>query len=377
MKKNVMAITAILAITAGGTVSGCQGLPQAEALTIALSATSIDPAATLGPITQMVNEHAAAALLPGDGKVTVVTPDKTEVVDLTPMRGRDVESVPAKAEKLIAANIIALESVLGKAAATKEGLDAVGMLDTALEQTPAGGRVILESSGFSTVAPLDLNRAGDWISNPEGFLTAVNPADLPNAAGKHITFAGLGYPNPASAQEQAGPAARTALTKIMLGLCAKMGAASCDTINGPVSHDPAVAANHVTPVALDQIATHCAGQSSIDASIAFMPNSAVLLSAADKVLAPIATSLTRCPAGSTINATGHSALVPGGAPDAGTELEQRRAQAVLARLTDLGAPASTIGTATAGGQIINNLPGGTFNETLAAKNRVVLLNIGG
>lgn len=376
MKKNVMAITSILAITAGVTLSGCQGLPRTEALTIALTATSIDPAATLGPITQMVNEHAAAALLPGDGKVTVVTPDKTEVVDLTPMRGGDVESVPAKAEKLIAANITTLESVLDRAAATKEGLDAVGVLDTALEQTPAGGRVIIESSGFSTVAPLDLNRAGDWIGNPEGFVKAVNAADLPSAAGKHITFAGLGYPNPASAQEQAGPAARTALTKIMLGLCAKMDAASCDTINGPVGHGPAVAANQVTPVALDQIATHCVGQTSIDASIAFMPNSPVLLPAADQILAPIADALTRCPAESTINATGHSARLPGGDPGAGTELEQQRAQAVLNRLTSLGAPIAALGTATAGGQIIDNLPDGNFNEALAAKNRIVTINIG-
>lgn len=367
------AITAILAITAATALSGCQSLYRPPALTIALTATSADPAAELEPLIPVVVEHAAAALLPGDGKVTVVTPEEAEVVDLTPMRGQDVESVQTKAEKLITSNIHALESVLRKAAATTEGLDTVGTLDRALEQTPVGGRVFFFSSGYSTVAPLELNKAGDWIGNPDGFVNGVNRADLPNADGKHITFAGLGYPNPASDQEQAGPAARTALTTIMLGLCARMGAASCDTLSGPIGQDPAVATNNVPRVILNQIATHCVGQTSIDTSIAFAPNSAELLPAADSILAPIAGALTNCPDGSIINATGHSALVPGTMADA--ELEKDRATAVLNRLVVLGAPAKAIGVANAGGQLVDNLPSGSFNETLAAKNRAVILSI--
>jgi outer membrane protein OmpA-like peptidoglycan-associated protein len=373
MNKTSPPVTAILAIIVAMALSGCQSMPRAQALTIALTATSADPAPDLDPLTSVVREHAAAALLPGDGKVTVVTLDETEVVDLTPMRGQDVESVSAAANRLITSNLDALRAVLGKAASAKDGLDVIGTLDRALEQTPSGGHVILESSGYSTVAPVDLNKAGDWIGNPDGFVRAVNPDDLPNATGKHITFAGLGYPNPASTQEQAAPAARTALTKIMLGLCAKMHAATCDTITGPAGQEPATAANKVPQVILNQITTHCVGQTNIDASIAFEPYSAMLLPVVDAILAPIAESLTRCPSGTLINATGYSALLPGQATD--TDLERNRAKAVLNRLTALGAPVTCIGTAAAGGQIINNLPHGIYDETLAAKNRTVTLSI--
>lgn len=376
MNKTIPPLTAILALTLGLSValSGCQSLPRAQALTIALTATSTDPAPDLDPLISMVGEHAAASLLPGDGKVTVVTPENSEVVDLTPMRGKDVESVPTKANELIDSNLDTLRTVLGKAATVKDGLDVIATLDRALEQTPDGGHVIFESSGYSTVAPVDLNKAGDWIGNPDAFVQAVKQDDLPNAAGKHITFAGLGYPNPASAQEQAGPAARTALTKIMLGLCTRMHAASCDTITGPIGQDPAISTNNVPLVNLNQITTHCVGQASIDASIAFQPYSDVLLTAADTVLTPIAESLTRCPNGTVIDAIGHSALLLDQPADTG--LEHDRAQAVLNRLLTLGAPTTSIGTATAGGQIVNNLPGGVFSEALAKKNRVVTLNIG-
>jgi outer membrane protein OmpA-like peptidoglycan-associated protein len=235
--------------------------------------------------------------------------------------------------------------------------------------------VILESSGFSTMDPIDLNKAGDWMVKPDAFVAAVNPNDLPHADGKHITFFGLGYPNPASGQEQAGPAARTALTRIMLGLCTKMHAASCDTIPGAAGQAPALSKNKAAPVVLDQIATRCVGQTSIDASVAFGGNSAVILAAADKALAPIAQTLARCPAGSKIDAIGHSALLLGEAPGQFTWLEMARAQAVLSRLIALGAPAATIGTASAGGQILDNIPAGVYDETLAAKNRTVTLTI--
>lgn len=369
-----MLIAASLAVVVALPLSGCQGLPQAQALTIAVTATSSDPAATLGPITEIVSGHAAGALLPGDGKVTVVSPDRVEVFDLTPMRGANVESVPVKAKRLIAENMAGLEESLGTVEATAEGLDVIAVLDRALEATAPGGHVILESSGFSTEAPLNLNQAGDWIGNAEGFVTATKGEDLPNAEGKHISFLGLGYPNPASAQEQAGPAARTALSTIMMGLCHKMGAASCDIIAGPAGSAPAVSTNKVPLVILDQISTHCVGQISLDTSLAFEGNSAVILEAADKLLTPIATSLAKCPAGSIINAIGYSAMLPGEALNGGATLEYDRALAVLTRLVELGAPANIIGTATSGGQLVDNLPGGRFNEALATKNRTVILS---
>lgn len=374
MKKIQYIIASITAVIVAILVAGCQPLPHRPALTIALTGTSAEPKAMLGPLEPLATDHAAAALLPGDGKVTVVAPGTTTTVDLTPMRGREVESVQAKAEKLIHESIANLEEALGQAHATGPGLDVIGALDSALAQTSPGGRVVLITSGLSTIAPLDLNAAGDWISKPDAFVEAVNRSDLPEATGKHIVFAGLGYPNPASRQEQAAPAARTALTKIMLGLCAKMNAASCDAISGPISQDPSTASNAVDIVTLNQITTRCVGQASIDTSIAFDPFSSILLSNVDSVLVPIAEGMKRCAAGATINAIGHSALLPGTPAD--TVLEEARAQAVLNRLVALGAPASTIGTAAAGGQIVDNLPNGVFHEALASRNRTVVLTVG-
>lgn len=374
MKEIQKLLAPVTAVILAMLVAGCQPLPPTPALTIALTGTSAEPKAMLGPLETLATEHAAAALLPGDGKVTVVAPGTTTTVDLTPMRGREVESVQAKAEKLIHESIANLEEALGQAHATDPGLDVIGALDSGLAQTSSGGRVVLITSGLSTIAPLDLNSAGDWISKPDAFVEAVNRSDLPDATGKHIVFGGLGYPNPASRQEQAGPAARTALTKIMLGLCAKMNAASCDTISGPISQDPSNASNTVDIVRLNQITTHCVGQASIDTSIAFDPFSWILLPSVDSVLAPIAEGMKRCPAGATINAIGHSALLPGTPAD--TVLEKVRAQAVLNRLIALGAPTTTIGTATAGGQIVDNLPNEVFSEALASRNRTVQLTIG-
>lgn len=374
MSKTIRFITTALAVILAMTICGCQQLARPQALTIALTATSADPAPNLGLLASLVSEHAAAALLPGDGKVLVVTPDHTQVVDLTPMRGQDVEAVEAKRRKLIDANLNSLQDILSKAFTAKDGLDVIGTLDRALEQTPDGGHVVLGSSGYSTVAPMDLNSAGNWIGNPEGFVQTVNAGDLPSAMGKHITFVGIGYPNPASPQEQAGPAARTALTKILLGLCTKMNALSCNSLSGPAGQEPATSTNKVPRVMLNQITTHCVGQTNIDASVAFEPNRRELLSAADAILAPIAESLARCPNGTVINATGHSAIVPGTVPD--PDLERDRAEAILNRLIALGAPETSIGTATAGGQIVDNILGGIFNETLAVKNRTVTLSIG-
>ena len=357
------------------TLTGCAQSASPPALTVAITATSTEPEPSTIAIKAALTGHAEAALFPGDGKVTLVTPNKTEVLDLTPMRGDQVEASDAKKTKKITANLVHLQKEMAAAASTTDGLDVLGVLDRALVATAPGGTVILLTSGFSSVAPIDLNAGGDWIAHPKEFAGLVNASDLPDASSKRITFLGLGYPAPASAQDTAGPAARKALTTILIDLCTRMNATSCNTIPGPAGDGVPTATNKVTPVNLNQIQTHCVGEVNIDANIFFTLGSAVLLSQADAVLAPIAATLKTCPTGTTIAATGHSSLEPGQHPGDDTLLEQQRAQAVLTRLQELGAPQETIGQAKPGGQIVDNSPNGVYDGNLAAKNRTVSLSV--
>ena len=370
-------LAAGLSVFAAVSLAGCSTISSPPALTIAYTATSNEGAPTVNtePITDLVTTHAADSLFPGDGKVTIVGPDTTTVVDLTPMRGDEVEASPDKITEQIALHWATLDKKVTATNATSDGLDVIGVLDRALEATKTGGTVVMVTSGFSTIDPVDLNAAGDWIANPTGFVDLVDHADLPDATGKKVVFAGLGYASATGTQDDAGPAARSSLTTIMLGLCQKMSATTCTTLTGAAGTQDPTAINPVTAVSLDQIITHCVGQVTIDASIAFAPKSYVLLDTVNAILAPIAESLGRCPGGSVLDGTGHSAAVLSEGPGAGTALEKLRAQAVLNRLIELGAPTTRIGAASAGGQLIDNNPGGVYNENLAIKNRVVVLSI--
>lgn len=91
--------------------------------------------------------------------------------------------------------------------------------------------------------------------------------------------------------------------------------------------------------------------------------------------ATIAAALKTCPTGTSIAATGHSSLEPGQRPGDDTLLEQQRAQAVLTRLQELGAPQEIIGQAKPGGQIVDNTPNGVYDGNLASKNRTVSLSV--
>lgn len=363
---------ALLALGTTG-LTGCTVEPP-PALTIAMTATSNEPAPSTASLIELLTDHAGKALDPAAGTVTLVTPETTTTVDLTPMRGDEVEAGNARADK-ISDNLDSLDRTLSTIGSHSTDLDPIKAIDLGLESTGPNGHLIVLTSGFSTADPIDLNAAGDWIGAPEALVDQVDQMNLPDANGKHIAFAGLGYPAPGSAQATAGPAARIALHTVMLGLCTRMNAASCEIIPGPVSTRPSNSTTPVPTVELDQLTTHCVGQIDIDTAIAFAPESAELQRGIDTELEPIAASLAACPGGTVVDAVGHSAAVPHPSWGGGPDLEQRRAQAILDRIRVLGAPATSIGTASAGGQLIDNMPGGQYREDLAAHNRTVTLTI--
>jgi outer membrane protein OmpA-like peptidoglycan-associated protein len=342
-------------------------------ITIAATATSAEPAPSVRVLTDELVTYAKTARHKGDATVTIVTATTKVTVDLTPMRGKAVERIPDKATTKIEENLDKLEETVNGITATKAGLDAVAAWDRAVAVTPAGGQIYLLTSGQSTVAPTDLRRAGGWIANPKGFVQRTRAADLPNSENRHLIVVGLGYA--AGKQPSAGPAARTALTTIYLGLCQKAHAASCQAIDQPVSESPTKATKPVPVVSLTEVPTACvASQITIENSVAFQPGSAHLAKGANKILRPIVTLLQQCPVGRKVTVTGYSARTPSSTGPA-TQLERNRARAVRHRLLELGVPNRVLGKAKAGGQLVNNMPGGQYSEQLARQNRVVVLTI--
>lgn len=372
------AAAAAAIITTASLLTGCNAIARSTSLTIAATATSAESAPHIDAIRDQLIEHAQSALFPGDGRVTVVGPDTVDEIDLTPMRADDVENDGGKAEGKISENLKELADAVGRLAATADGLDPIGVLDRALDVTPTNGTVVLITSGLSTVAPLDLTQAGDWIPNAAALVDATDPANLPTATGRHLVFVGLGHAYTNSMQPSAGPAARASLTTIYLGLCARMNALSCSAVTNLAESSAPVSVNVVPILKFDPIATACVTTLTVDASFAFGGDSAVLAPAADAVLQPIAEALAGCVTNEVIDATGYSADIdcdtdPGDA----AALELNRAKAVLTRLEELSAPRSSIGAAAAGGHLIDDCPDGVFVEDLGRSNRAVVLTARG
>lgn len=362
----------VAALGAAG-LAACQPIQPAVDLTIAATATSAEPAPESATIRDILIDHADAALFPGDGSVTVVTDAGVERVDLTPMRGNDVENSEKKRAEKIDEKLHELDEALAAARASTDGLDVIGVLDQALEATGEGGTVVLLTSGLATVAPMDLTQAGDWAGRPLEFVEETATDALPDASGRYVVFGGIGYPAPASAQATPGPGARTALEQILLGLCVKMNAAGCSIATGAVGDAPPTAVNTVPVVTFDEVATACVGEVVLDAGVLFGGDSAELRAEADAALAPVADSLATC-AHTAVNAAGYTADVDcDNDPDDAADLAIARARAVLERLRALGAPENTIGAATNGGHRIDNCPTGSYDEALGQTNRAVVL----
>lgn len=371
----------VATLAATVSLAGCaKPVPDEAPITIAVTATSHETAPALsGPVRDTLTAYATHAQNPGAATVTILVQGKTPTqFDLTPMRGKKVEAIGTKKATKIADRMRALDATLGDLQASSPGLDTLGLYDQALQNTHAGGTVIMQTSGISTTDPVDLTKAGNWMDNPAQFADQIKQANIPDATGRNIIWVGIGYGDPRGEQPTAGPAARAALRTIWSTICQRSHATTCTILDGPAGTTPPGSSNTVPTVSFDQIKTHCIGDTTLSADVAFEPNSAVLRPQADAILQPLAHALKACPAGRTINAIGHTAEVPGGGN--GITLSTQRATAVLTRLRQLGAPETVIGTATGYGDtrpLVDNTPDGVYDEALARHNRVVELTITG
>lgn len=310
--------------------------------------------------------------------VDVISSGRNDVihVDLTPMRGNEVEAMPAQAKTKVKERIGDLTVRLSTTTAGQPGLDALTLLDRAARYTSPGDSIILETSGIQTVDPLDLRTLG-WQFNPERVVTdLVSKEVIPDLSGRQVMFAGLG-----SAMGTQPPLPRPAhvqVEKLWLAICAAGNAKSCSLAAKPLELTAPVATNSVPVVPVESVSTTCAARMmSVPAAAAFAGDSAALLDGADRALTPIARALRQCPQGSTASIVGHAADPTPGVVDA-LQLSDQRAEAVRVRLIALGAPHTVFTDVRGVGDTepkVDNWINGEFSEPLAALNRRVDVSI--
>ncbi|MFF0527796.1 OmpA family protein [Nocardia amikacinitolerans] len=373
----LIAIAAALPATLGLTACGStESLPTP--IVIVAPSTSAEPLPTIPkPLEAELVSYAEQAKKPGDAIVHIVSSVGSPPVtrDLTPLRGKDVEHGNAR-ERKIRENIAALKQDLANVQATAPGLDVAEPLDAASQYS--GSRIVVLSSGLSTVAPVDLVAltANGWAFDPAQVADSVQRQGRLHLTGHHVIFAGLGVVS-GSTQPRLPAFARKQLEALWLQICEKAGANRCDIAESePVAAPPrATLPVPIVPVpAAYTDADGCTRYAQLDdQTLHFAADSAVLPTSADEVLNPLVESARRCQV-RQVDITGHIARTALDGLDS-SNLSGQRAQAVASRLVALGLSDSVLGTVVGCGAdepVIPNLTSdGQFIESAAVLNRRV------
>ncbi|MGN2642505.1 OmpA family protein [Nocardia takedensis] len=355
-------------------LTGCGPQPS-PATVLAFTASAAEPAASITSFEEDLTSHALKSRSVGDGAVDVVVAGQDSVahLDLTPVRGNEVESDEERAREKVDANLTALkQQVVGVVAGTGD-LDLLSLLDRAAQHTSAGGLVFVQSSGVQTVAPLDFRKLG-WNFAIDKIVADLEHDDLlPDLTGRHVRFSGLGT---ASGTQPSLPRPNRSMTQnLWMAVCQAGGAASCTSVEKPVELTATLASLKVPTVPVSELDTTChIGAVEFPAAANFQGDSPVLdTKRADLVLAPLARQLTNCPTGARVTVTGHAADAHQDSVD-GVDLSTDRAEAVHRRLIELGAPEEVFGAVHGVGDTepkVDNWPNGHYSEPLASLNRRV------
>jgi len=372
-----LSLSLALAGLAVGSLTACGSVPTPAPLTIAVTGSMAEPAPWAPVLEDLAVRHALGAADPGDGTVSVVVSTDPQVaeVDLTPMRGEsEVEQDAAAARRQVLKKTARLRSALTVNTPNVDGLDLLGTYRRALQATPAGGTIVLVSSGVQTVDPLDVRTLG-WDFDAAAVARDLHGRGLvPDGSGRHVEFVGLGI----AYGTQPGlplPAARR-ITELWRAVCAASGAASCTVRGDDVPRLPSASDRPVPVVPVAATPTSCTGTFVVPASVTFGADDATLRDGADRYLKPVADSLKGCPAGRVVRITGHTAQVGSGA--SGFALSAARARAVRDRLVRLGVDPDLLGPVEGVGStrpVVDNMPGGVFAEPLARQNRRVEITV--
>lgn len=363
-------VAAALALTA---LAGCS-LEAPEPLVLGFTATSAEPAPSLGAgAADAVSAHALAAHQPAEGSVDVVVQGVTSgsAHDLTPMLTADrVQQVPDKREAAVSDALADLDADVAGLSSGGEGLDLLAVLASAAALHD-GGSIVAVSSGVQTADPVDLRQLGWSFDAAAVASTLAEQGALPDLSGHDVSFVGLG--RTAGTQPAPSLSSTSRLTDLWLAICDAAGATSCTDGGASPSADAPTASSAVPVVPVTSDATPCTAPVVLSAAVLFGGDSAALGSSADEALRGVADELGRCPAGVAADVTGHAADTRAGVVD-GEQLSLDRARAVHDELVRLGVPSAALGEVAGRGDadpVVDDLPGGVFDEQLAAQNRRV------
>jgi outer membrane protein OmpA-like peptidoglycan-associated protein len=348
--------------------------------TILVTATGNELEAHLSPAVRA--ELTTVALRGGSVAVLALPQTRLVPIPLTPrLPSGAVDHGPgriARAEQLVAG----IDAALAAAASTAAQLDLLTPLNTVVGLTastggPVRNRLIVISSGLSTVDPLNLNGIG-WLQDPRQLAEDLRARHLlaPGWGHWHVTFAGLG--RSAGRQTPLPEPARQQLVRYWLAICSAAGALSCDADSQPATTTTPARGHSVPTVEVPMIETrrgpHGSTETDLPEPVLFDRGSARLRPGASAALAPLAALARRqrsrvCITGMTDAVTGSAAF--------NLRLSAQRAQAVMRQLIELGVSQAQIICARGVGSS-RNLPGADLTNgepdlTKAAELRRVVL----
>jgi len=255
---------------------------------------------------------------------------------LTPFRRNGKPEHGSLRGDLLQQNLKALDAVLANARETDPGLDLMTAIRTVARRAPLARKLIVVSSGVSTVDPLDLRSLG-WALDPEPVVARLAAArELANLNGWQVTFVGLG--ETAGRQPRPSPLLVQGLQTLWTAICRACAAAHCDVDPALVSDQPPVADNDVPVVALP-VATRTTVGFSLPGSLLFEVGQSVLSPSAHAALAEVASAVVADHRQVTV--LGHTDASTG-TPEFNRQLSAARAHAVATELVALGVPAQQI-----------------------------------
>ncbi|MBL7487433.1 hypothetical protein I6A60_24745 [Frankia sp. AgB1.9] len=337
-RRSAVGLLVCLVVLLLALLDGCGRPPKDVTAVVGVTATSAEPAPALSDaLAATLRAEADRSQKPGVPDARLVQLGRAPAdVDLTPMRGGDVENDSTERVKLIDAAFGKLSAGLASRAATREQLD---VLDTLRAVAEAGsGPIYLLTSGVSTVDPVNLASLG-WTFDAKAVAADLRRRDLlPHLGGRSVTFVGLG--RVAGAQPALDQPEEVQVKALWLAICEAAGAAHCAVDDSSVVTAAPVATDVVSVVPVPR--RHGTMTVAPPSDVLFGPDSAVLLPGADVPLCGLADQLIACDAGARVDNTGHVADVVQRRAGARRDRQPRRRRPAVQRCRTrhfrLGAP---------------------------------------
>lgn len=187
-------------------------------LVVLVDPTRDSPRSTLPPSAARKIEETARA----EGTLTLLGvngADAAPLVVLDHASLMDPSSGTARARRISALAPACVEGEIARATPTAAGSDQLRALQEVARRTPDGGEALVLGNGVSTAGTLDMTRLPVVGVDAAAVAQAVPAPELPQGAGRRLTFYGLGEVDPPVSQT-----ARTWVADVTMDLCRRSGA---------------------------------------------------------------------------------------------------------------------------------------------------------